>query len=469
MQCTCAGTCAATRAHSEGSCLLFPRYIMATSALFNLFFLLCAAHASPPSLYWASAPRASTGTVLWAGSFSPRPTVSVCEDGPACASPSLLSPLLAHNLSIAVPYPPQCFNSPGGPCAFSLCSAPGDCTLVADPHAPDVWWGMAFPPLPGASFYPGAAGNTTGVPVHAAGGRGASLLRVFGRNLAFSGGSCVPSDGARSSAGGAWLLLTPGSAPLPPLHASCYEATYNLSDSPEFAAAPAATPFPKATIVTAFGSAPMQLQTLPPSPAAHFTLLRVDDPQFSGSVSAALLAAAGLEGDKVVLLGARSYACAELAVPERTALIGGGADVSGLVFDLAGSQAPVRTPAINGLGSHWALKGFSLTLSSARAYTPAVLVGKGFTNFTAEGLRISLQQNNVSNAFSIAGGGWSVTGCDIVQGGVCMWPPTSDTTDFPDSTTFRLQGATDGYFARNSLVWSCSAFDMDVSSRIVFE
>lgn len=32
-----------------------------------------------------------------------------------------------------------------------------------------------------------------------------------------------------------------------------------------------------------------------------------------------------------------------------------------------------------------------------------------------------------------------------------------------------MHAAVDGYFTRNVLQWSCSAFDLDVSKRIVWE
>ena len=52
---------------------------------------------------------------------------------------------------------------------------------------------------------------------------------------------------------------------------------------------------------------------------------------------------------------------------------------------------------------------------------------------------------------------------------MCLWPPTSDNTDFTSSVTLYFHGADSGHVHRNTLLWQCSAFDMDGSSRIVFE
>lgn len=80
-----------------------------------------------------------------------------------------------------------------------------------------------------------------------------------------------------------------------------------------------------------------------------------------------------------------------------------------------------------------------------------------------------MQQNNVSNALHISGTGFSISFSYIEQAGLCLWPPESDTTNFPGSTTLYFHAALDGHFHHNRLLWHCSAFDMDVSSRIIFE
>jgi len=209
-----------------------------------------------------------------------------------------------------------------------------------------------------------------------------------------------------------------------------------------------------------------------PAPA---TLLFDVDAQYSGNISAALAAAAvALNGSSSsaahVLLGDHTYALSgELRVPDNTALLGHPGGATHLFFSLAASNAPSRTPAI-AAESNTTLANFALTLFSARAYTPAVHALGGSVNFTAHALTVSLQQSNVSNAFYIDNvEGWRVEDCNITQGGVCLWPPRDDNTDFPDSVTFRTQGATNGFFSRNSMTWHCSAFDMDTSSRLVFE
>jgi hypothetical protein len=75
----------------------------------------------------------------------------------------------------------------------------------------------------------------------------------------------------------------------------------------------------------------------------------------------------------------------------------------------------------------------------------------------------------VSNAFHIEGAVFEIAHSFLWQSGICLWPPQSDQTDFQSSTTLLFHGADSGHIHHNTLLWQCSAYDMDVSSRILFE
>jgi hypothetical protein len=178
--------------------------------------------------------------------------------------------------------------------------------------------------------------------------------------------------------------------------------------------------------------------------------------------------AATLPGDKRVVLAAHAYPLtAPLTVPNHTVITGAAATSSSLVFSLPSTGA--STPAVSGSGSHWGLRYLSLVLLSAAAKTPAVAMLPGTTNFSAVGVNVTMQQLNVSNAFRIEGSVFEIAHSFIWQSGVCLWPPQDDSTDFPSSVTLHLHGADSGHIHHNTLLWQCSAYDMDCSSRVLFE
>ena len=343
----------------------------------------------PPTIYWAASPVAPSRTALFAGSFGTNssPSAYLCADGPACAAPALLPPLLAYERSLAFAYPAACAGAPT-PCAFLLCASPSlaECSPVADPNAPNPWWALAHPPLAGATFFPGATGDGS-TEVHAQGsGSGSSLLHVYGRALAFAqgpGGACLHAS-SPAPAPGTQLQLVPGGALLPALRATCYDVIFNLSASPDLPSASGA--LLGARLLTPYGAAPLPLRVAAPPPPAPTLVLDVEA-QVGGSVGAALAAAAAATADgsayATVLLGARAYALTqELVLPNRTALVGsGGSSASVLSFDLSASPSPARTPALD-VGSHAALRNLGIAVTAARAYTAAVRVAGG-VNFTA--------------------------------------------------------------------------------------
>ena len=77
-----------------------------------------------------------------------------------------------------------------------------------------------------------------------------------------------------------------------------------------------------------------------------------------------------------------------------------------------------------------------------------------------------------SRAFQVEGVGFSLQNNTMAQVGSCLYPnygPKSDATPFMPSVTVYLHNARAGVLAGNTIYWRCSAYDMDVSDRIVFE
>lgn len=367
--------------------------------------LLGACAAQPPSVYWKNSRVSSGEAVALAGSFGPAPTVGVC-DSPACASPAPITPLEASDGSVIFDYPPQCANGPG--CVFRVCNA-GACTLVADPNAPELWFALAYPPLPGTTFQPGPVSpdGLGSVLVNAAaaaagGAAGPSVLRVFGRGLAYaaagggggtgSGGplQCVPASG-RAAAPGTVLRLSPGGPAIVASNATCYEASFDLTGLQLDAAS-----YPNATLETQVGAVALPILVASPPPAQPLTVIDVDA-DAGGNVTVALALANATAGYKVVALGGRTYQLVEpLVVPNGTVVAGATDGSSILSFSLPYAGGAVSVVTGN---SDWGLEGFTILLNTAPAMSPAVHMLPGGTNFTARRMNVTMTQVNVSNAF----------------------------------------------------------------------
>ena len=118
------------------------------------------------------------------------------------------------------------------------------------------------------------------------------------------------------------------------------------------------------------------------------------------------------------------------------------------------------------------LANFSVRIASAFAHTPAIWAQANSTAFASNGLNITLLQDNVSNAFKLEGVGWEVAGNTMNQVGSCNYPnygPHSDGTPFQPSVTIYAHDSRAGLLANNTVYWRCSAFDLDVSDRVIFE
>ena len=79
---------------------------------------------------------------------------------------------------------------------------------------------------------------------------------------------------------------------------------------------------------------------------------------------------------------------------------------------------------------------------------------------------------NVSNALKMEGVGFELTGNTMNQVGSCNYPnygPKSDATPFQPSVTIYFHNSRAGLLANNTIYWRCSAYDLDVSDRVIME
>ena len=100
----------------------------------------------------------------------------------------------------------------------------------------------------------------------------------------------------------------------------------------------------------------------------------------------------------------------------------------------------------------------------------AVYMPPGSQRLLASGLNVTMLQANVSSAFDVRGQGFELSRNVMAQVGECLYPnygPKSDSTDFQSSVTIYLMNSREGLIRNNTILWRCSAFDMDVSDRVV--
>ncbi len=453
--------------------------------------LLAAAAASspvpPPAVYWQSAPVLLNETLVVAGSGWENATARrVCgaesTAAPAAACRPDLESVDAWDAAVKVLLPADC----GPPCVVELRASSGAAVNVTA-NRPEVWWATrarpSQPPL--APRTPQLARDVT---------IGESqLLRVFGRALAWKDSSshlaCVhaarpvpaPTTVLRLR-GGAGATTSP--PPISATSATCYEATFDTSRLP-------AGETYDAVVETAWGpSDPFQLSVSavghPPStPPAVIDV----DKDCGGDVARALARAANESGPTIVSLSPHVYNVTEpLVVPAGTELRGSRALASysaspststlAFVLPLPPPQPPssreVLPAALTAAGSGVTLRGFALTVDR-RTPTQAghppyvgIWLPPNRTRFVAAGVSVDLSYVNVSNAFRIEGEGFEITGCTLTQSGSCGGTSDHD-RPFMSSVTLYVHNAREGLLQSNAIRWRCSAFDLDVSERIVFE
>jgi len=513
-----------------------------------------------PAVYWGSNPNLGGETVTMAGSFDGTESLQLCHmsqhpegrDCQAVAHPDIWN----HSVKFVLPR-----TLPQQPVWLRVTPARGAGVQLSVPiNEPDVWWAAS---LDGA-----------GIPVGASVAAVATVLRVFGRSLAWDGDTCVSAHD-RAAAATTKLLLSPvGGGPaisLPTDSATCFEASFVLGDvvAGQYAA----------TLATPWGkSHPWGLTVIePPTPPPAIDISV--DGDYNGDVAAALQHAATRPAARV-LLGARRYDLSHpLAVGNGTQLIGHGKGLTTLRFSLGGDGgiekcgskvynntdlyaqgssiwedigyiahvtslsvccaacakrssctayalmareqtcqlkdcsldteascaahttansdrtaaflAPYRkgtsTPSValaaitaNGIG--WSLSNFTLEIASAPPKTKGVH-SVGGHNFTITGLDVQLGQKNATSALHLDGTQhFSVSYTTLSQNNLCFWGCTlnKDTnisacsmhdggTDFQDSATLQIHAAAWGHIHHNTIRWKCSAYDMDVTSNVIFE
>lgn len=244
---------------------------------------LVVAQSLAPEVYWRASPVAINETTLFAGSFGATPSVFVCgTSSENCTAWDPVPVLDAWDQGIKFSMP-AC---PATGCRFQICSEPGTCIAVADPNSPDIWFAMAHPPLPGTTFSPMPTGGS--ILVNAPGAPARSVLRVFGRSLAFTPGSagalqCVPAT-QRQDASATVLTLSASGPFVPASNATCFEASFDLE---AVLGTAGGGPFPDAVVTTPYGKFSVPLVVAPAPPSSGLTVIEVDT-DAGGNVSAAL-------------------------------------------------------------------------------------------------------------------------------------------------------------------------------------
>jgi hypothetical protein len=143
-------------------------------------------------------------------------------------------------------------------------------------------------------------------------------------------------------------------------------------------------------------------------------------------------------------------------------------------------SSPLAAITANGIG--WGLSNFTLEIASALPRTKGVH-SVGGHSFSITGLNVQLSQQNATSALHLDGTHhFSVSHTTLSQNNLCFWGCTlnkttnaSDcsmhdgSTDFQNSATLQIHAAAWGHLHHNTIRWKCSAYDMDVSSNMIFE
>eukprot|EP01043_Picozoa_sp_COSAG02_P057895 COSAG02_NODE_7111_length_3179_cov_2.701299_4_plen_393_part_01 len=284
------------------------------------------------SVYWTSSPNLSGDTVTIAGAgFTAETTVRLCADA-ECAreqrqSVPAWSSSWPHSVKFLLPTagiePPLWAQLCEGQCRSTTRAHPAYTVGI---NQPEVSW------LAGIYQQPNPAHDRIATPMGSSVVAG-SVLRVFGRSLAWDGGgneTICRTATARGAAPSTTLSLD---GRVIPSHATtCYEASFNLQGI-------SVGHYSTATLRTIWGQTTLSFNvTAAPKPAATSPRIVLDvDEDFASDVPAALRRAAELPPStwKVVQLGPRRYALNQtIRIPNRTSLIGHGRGVSTLAFSL---------------------------------------------------------------------------------------------------------------------------------------
>lgn len=446
------------------------------------------------SIYWVSTPVLPGDTAVVAGAGLAGANVSLAGAGTACAAAAaaVTPSTTAWAQSVKAVLPVGC----GPPCNITIETAAAQRVVVVI-NQPKVAW--LHTDHNGAG--PGARGATTV--------SNGGVLRVFGRGLAWelsetrgvaawhciSGRKVLAAPSTRlvihpPTSGGAAVEVEAATA-------NCFEATFTVPAG--LAVGPRV-----AELVTPWGKARVMLKIALP-PASETVHISVDS-DHGGDILAALHAAENVTSARaappttaVVHLGAREYTLSRnLTLPNHTTLLGMGVGVTTLLFDLIGpaghdwAQHPYGTgphptegtfnylqlAAVSSASIDSAIRDLSLVLRSPPWFpTAALWMPPGASNFSAVGLRITLEGANISNALRAEGDGFELGHTEITQAGSCtlglVYGPGGKTTPgakFMQRVLIFLRAATNGWIHDNNITWHCGGWmDGDTSDRVVIE
>lgn len=164
-------------------------------------------------------------------------------------------------------------------------------------------------------------------------------------------------------------------------------------------------------------------------------------------------------------------------------------------------QYPDGTAAIYANGKGWILSDFALEIASAPACVQkscgAGIHSQGGSDFVISNLSVALNQKNATSALILNNTQrFTVVNTTMMQNNMCFWgcqpednaiciefgatcgngitnstncSMHSSNSDFKDSALLQMHAASWGHIYRNTLLWKCSAYDIDVSSNLIIE
>eukprot|EP00756_Hemistasia_phaeocysticola_P053707 Hpha_TRINITY_DN29665_c0_g1::TRINITY_DN29665_c0_g1_i1::g.165290::m.165290 len=436
---------------------------MTCASILVVPLLLVTVVQSAPVVYWSSAPVRFNDTLLVAGAGFDGAKVAWCPNSTgSCHDAGDAAVTWEQSAQIVVPE--GCVP----PCRVTLTTDAGTADVVV--NQPEIWWAIRSNPSGGplSSVVPQLTRSVTVSP--------GQSFRVFGRALGWADdGSCIsaatPLPAPRTK------LVLPEQKPLGALSATCYEATFDVSEL-----LPWISGTWNATLQTEWGSSEkFELTILPPAPAPAPpppVIINVDS-DCHGDVAAALARAAAAGATPltpvIVQLGQRAYEVREtLVVPNYTWLSGKSGSHLAFKLPLPPAEPRLPLPAAVTVGSGVTLDSFALTIDHrtpvqvGRPPYVGVWMPANASHLVATRVNVTLSYPNVSNAFRIEGQGFQLSDSRLVQNASCGGSSDQDRS-FMESVTLYLHGSREGLIARNYIGWKCSAFDLDVSERVIFE
>ena len=436
-----------------------------------------------PMTYWATVPVQPNETMVIAGAGLVGASATWCPGDLGCTAGSLQirANATAWDQSVQAVLPAEC----GPPCGLRLSTSTG--SVIVAVNAPDIAWAR------------GLLRHEQNITSHGpATHQQTRVLRVFGRGMAFGAGATTCISAAEPPAPNLDTTVEIGGQTLVSSSANCYEATFVL---------PATLVGGRYTVKlrTRWGASTISvdvptLTTMPP------VVIDVEA-DYAGNATAALAAAAGVAPPQriVVRLGLKVYRMTSaLIVPNRTAIIGGGARSSVLDFTLPELSSPLPPGrysrglagsfAVGGGGSNWSLRNLSVVLRRAPAGSAAVWLdgcarlgtGAG-SGLALLGVEVRLLQDNVTNNAVLlegcaapngtgGGSGFEIGWSTFVQEGSCWFPSNGKRGEGDHSfgsnhkSVLTTVGASGGWVHHNHVLWNCGGWGSFVSSdRTVLE